>query len=153
MPIFVQVPCLQHAQLCSVTGIYITWSDVSMHTPKKESPEIWASLKSKKTLLMMCKSWFFSIIICLSFHQVGKRHVPGPKVSSFSEVWSISMKRISELVVWANPTSFSPCFTLKNERKEKRGIPAWQKKSHSTWSPIQQYYKQLKAVQWQLSGN
>lgn len=46
MPIFVQAPCLQHAQL--VTGIYKIWSEVSMHTRKKESWEIWASLKAKE---------------------------------------------------------------------------------------------------------
>lgn len=100
--------------------IYVIWSEVSIHTPKKESPETWASLKSKQTLLATCKPWFFSIIICLSFHQVGKRHVPGPKVSPFSEVRSIS---------WGGHQNFrcgkisklSPMFHLKKMwEREKR---------------------------------
>lgn len=117
--------------------IDVIWSDVSMHTPKKESPETWASLKSKQTLLAMCKPWFFSIIIYLSFHQVGKRHVPGPKISSFSEVWSIFMKRSPELSVWANLQAFPHVSLLKKCEKGKKGHNSMTKKSQPMCSSTQ----------------
>ena len=48
MLIFVQLPCLQHAQLCCATGIFIIWSDVSMHSPEKTVSRDLSLLKAKE---------------------------------------------------------------------------------------------------------
>lgn len=129
MPIFVQVPCLQYAQLCCVTGIYIIWSDVFVRTPKKESPEMRAS-KKEKTLLTMCKPWFFSIVICLGFHQVGKDMLLA-QVSVPCLRYGVS-PRIGHQNLWCGqtPQAFLPCFTSKNERKLKK--EAYQHDSKNT---------------------